>query len=51
MVFFYNLAFLSLDSTAQTAHADAVDWQEEIYQMVRQDIDIIFLCTPFLGTF
>jgi len=39
----------SADSTAQTGHAGAGDWQEEIYQMVRHDIDIIPFGTPFIG--
>jgi hypothetical protein len=48
-VFFDKLAFYAA-SAAQTSHADVGDWQEEIYQMVRHDIDIILLGTPFLGT-
>ena len=52
LILFANLAFYaaSADSTAQTGHAGAGDWQEEIYQMVRHDTDIILFGTPFLGT-
>jgi hypothetical protein len=39
----------SADSTAQTGHAGAGDWQEETYQMVRHDIDIIPFGTCFLN--
>ena len=31
-IFIYFLA--SLDSTAQTGHANGADWQEEVYQKV-----------------
>jgi hypothetical protein len=49
-VFFDKLAFYaaSADNTAQTGQAGVGDWQEQIYQMVRHDINITFLALPFL---
>ena len=51
-VFFDNVAFYaaSADNTTIIGHAGVGDWQEEIYQMVRHDIDITLFGTPFLGT-
>jgi hypothetical protein len=44
-LFFYAA---SENNIAQTGHAGVGDWQEEIYQMVRHDINITFLALPFL---
>jgi hypothetical protein len=50
LVFFDKLAFYaeSVDNSAQTGQAGVGNWQEEIYQMVRHDINITFLALPFL---